>query len=150
MDSRPPIPPFTHETAVQKVRGAEDAWNSRDPDRVAQVYTEDTIWRNRAEFPIGREAVRVFLQRKWARELDYRLVKELWAYADNRISVRFEYESRDAEGRWWRSHGNEHWEFDAEGYMRRREASIDDVAIEESERRISGPRAGDEGELPLR
>ena len=137
MDLKPPLPPFTDETARQKVRLAEDAWNSRDPARVVQVYTEDTRWRNRAEFPVGREQVQRFLERKWARELDYRLMKELWCYQGNRISVRFEYESRDHEGQWWRSHGNEHWEFDENGLMRRRDASINDYRIDESERRIA-------------
>ena len=115
METRPPVPPFTRESAIQKVRGAEDAWNSRDPDRVAGVYTEDTVWRNRAEFPVGREAVRAFLQRKWARELDYRLIKELWAFTDNRIAVRFAYEWRDDSGHWFRSYGNENWEFNPQG-----------------------------------
>jgi nuclear transport factor 2 (NTF2) superfamily protein len=136
MEDRPPIPPFTAETAAQKVRAAEDAWNTREPERVAQAYTEDSAWRNRDEFFEGREAIVEFLGRKWARELDYCLHKELWCFADNRISVRFEYESRDADGQWWRSHGNEHWEFDERGYMRRRDASINDYAIDESERRI--------------
>ena len=140
METKPPLPPFTPESATQKVRMAEDAWNTRDPDRVVQVYTADTQWRNRAEFPVGREQVRAFLQRKWARELDYRLIKELWAFTDDRIAVRFQYECRDASGQWWRSYGNELWEFDAEGYMRRREASINDVAIDEGDRRIFGPR----------
>ncbi len=112
---RPSVAPFTHETAVQKVRGAEDAWNSRDPDRVAQVHTEGTVWPNRTEFPSGREAVRAFLQRKWARELDYRLVRELWAFTDHRIAVRFAYESHDASGQWFRSYGNENWDFDEQG-----------------------------------
>lgn len=133
---RPPVPPFTAESALQKVKSAEDAWNTRDAEKVADAYTPDSEWRNRDEFFSGREAIVAFLERKWARELDYRLVKELWAYADNRISVRFEYESRDAEGRWWRSHGNEHWEFDADGYMSRRDASINDVPIEEADRRL--------------
>jgi uncharacterized protein len=136
MTPRPPLPPFTEETARQKVQAAEDAWNTCDPDRVAMAYTEDSDWRNRDEFFTGRDAIRDFLARKWARELEYRLRKELWCYQGNRISVRFEYESRDADGRWWRSHGNEHWEFDDEGYMRRRDASINDYRIEESERRI--------------
>jgi nuclear transport factor 2 (NTF2) superfamily protein len=136
MQDRPPIPPFTAETAAQKVRAAEDAWNTREPERVAQAYTEDSAWRNRDEFFEGREAIVEFLARKWARELDYCLHKELWCFTDNRISVRFEYESRDADGQWWRSHGNEHWEFDERGYMRRRDASINDYAIDESERRI--------------
>jgi nuclear transport factor 2 (NTF2) superfamily protein len=135
-ESRPPVPPFTAETAKQKVQAAEDAWNSRDPERVALAYTVDSDWRNRDEFFTGREAIIAFLRRKWARELDYRLRKELWCFNDNRISVRFEYESRDANGQWWRSHGNEHWEFDERGLMRRRDASINDYAIDESERRI--------------
>jgi nuclear transport factor 2 (NTF2) superfamily protein len=135
MDPRPPVPPFTLETARQKVKAAEDAWNTRDPERVAGAYTPDSRWRNRDEFFEGREAIVAFLTRKWERELDYRLMKELWAFEGNRISVRFEYESRDAGGQWWRSHGNEHWEFDDLGYMRRRDASINDVPIEESERR---------------
>ena len=133
---RPPVPPFTEETARAKVKAAEDAWNTRDPATVAQAYTEDSQWRNRDEFFQGRRAIEEFLTRKWARELDYRLEKELWAFTGNRISVRFEYESRDVDGQWWRSHGNEQWEFDPEGYMSRREASINDVPIEESERRL--------------
>jgi nuclear transport factor 2 (NTF2) superfamily protein len=136
----PPVilPPFTEETALRKVQLAEDAWNSRDPDRVVLAYTEDSQWRNRDEFFTGREAIRAFLQRKWRRELEYRLRKELWAFAGNHISVRFEYESRDVSGQWWRSHGNEHWEFDeSSGLMRRRDASINDYRIEESERRIA-------------
>jgi uncharacterized protein len=136
MTPRPPLPPFTEETARRKVQAAEDAWNTCDPDRVAMAYTEDSDWRNRDEFFTGREAIRDFLARKWAREREYRLRKELWCYQGNRISVRFEYESRDVDGQWWRSHGNEHWEFDDEGYMRRRDASINDYRIEQSERRI--------------
>ena len=136
MEDRPPIPPFTAETARQKVRAAEDAWNTREPERVAQAYTEDSAWRNRDEFFQGREAIVDFLTRKWARELDYCLHKELWCFTDDRISVRFEYESHDGDGQWWRSHGNEHWEFDEHGYMRRRDASINDYRIAESERRI--------------
>ena len=136
MESRPPLPPFTEETARQKVRLAEDGWNSRDAARVALAYSEDTRWRNRAEFPVGRAAAQAFLERKWAREIDYRLIKELWAFTGNRISVRFEYECHDAAGQWWRSHGNEQWEFDERGLMRRREASINDVAIAESERKF--------------
>ncbi len=148
---RPPVPPFDEATARQKVQAAEDAWNTRDPERVAAAYTPDTRWRNRDEFLEGREEVVAFLRRKWEREQDYALRKSLWAFTDDRIAVRFQYEWHDAEGRWWRSHGNENWEFDAEGYMRRREASINDVAIEESERRIHGPRAaGDDSDLPLR
>ena len=136
MDSRPPVPPFTAETARQKVQAAEDAWNTRDPERVASAYTEDSHWRNRDEFFQGREAIVEFLRRKWARELEYCLRKELWAFTENRISVRFEYECHDSEGQWWRSHGNEHWEFDEHGLMRRRDASINDYPIEEQERRI--------------
>jgi len=139
METRPPVPPFTRETATQKVRGAEDAWNSRDPDRVSQVYTEDTVWRNRAEFPTGREAVRGFLTRKWARELDYRLIKELWAFTDNRIAVRFAYECHDAAGQWFRSYGNENWEFNAQGLMQRRFASINDLAIAQADRLFHWP-----------
>jgi uncharacterized protein len=138
--SRPPVPPFTQQSAREKVKAAEDAWNSCDPERVALAYTEDSQWRNRAEFFQGRDAIRDFLRRKWEREQEYRLEKELWTFNDNRISVRFEYESRDLDGRWWRSHGNEHWEFDEHGLMRRRDASINDYRIEEDERRISLPR----------
>ena len=129
------IPPFTEETARAKVKAAQDAWNSRDPERVALAYTEDSQWRNRDEFFTGREAIREFLTRKWASELDYRLMKELWAYTDNRISVRFEYEWHDESDQWYRTHGNEHWEFDDEGLMRRRDMSANDVPIKESERR---------------
>jgi nuclear transport factor 2 (NTF2) superfamily protein len=138
--TRPPLPPFTEETARQKVQAAEDAWNTCDPERVAQAYSPDSEWRNRSEFISGREAIIAFLRRKWARELDYSLRKHLWAFEGNRIAVRFQYESRDPDGQWWRSYGNELWEFDDDGYMRRREASINDVAIEESERRIQGAR----------
>jgi uncharacterized protein len=137
MNVRPPVPPFTEETARQKVQAAEDAWNTRDPERVALAYTVDSKWRNRHEFFEGRDAITEFLRRKWQRELDYRLRKELWCCTDNRISVRFEYESRDADGQWWRSHGNEQWEFDEDGLMQRRDASINDYKIEESERRIN-------------
>jgi nuclear transport factor 2 (NTF2) superfamily protein len=136
MAPRPPLPPFTEETARAKVQAAEDAWNTRDPERVALAYTEDSVWRNRDEFFSGREAIKDFLRRKWARELDYRLRKELWCHTGNRISVRFEYESRDAAGQWWRSYGNEQWEFDEDGLMRRREASINDIPIRADERRI--------------
>jgi nuclear transport factor 2 (NTF2) superfamily protein len=136
---RPPLPPFTEETARQKVRLAEDAWNSRDPDRVAAVYTEDTRWRNRAEFPTGREQVRAFLQRKWARELDYRLIKELWAFEGARIAVRFAYEWHDDSQHWFRSYGNENWEFDEHGLMTHRHASINDLPIKESDRRYHWP-----------
>lgn len=133
------IPPFTEETARAKVKAAQDAWNSRDPERVALAYTEDSQWRNRDEFFTGREAIREFLTRKWASELDYRLMKELWAYTDNRISVRFEYEWRDESNQWYRTHGNEHWEFDEEGLMRRRDMSANDVPITEPERRYRQP-----------
>ncbi len=129
------IPPFTEETARAKVQAAEDGWNSRDPERVALAYTEDSQWRNRDEFFTGREAIKEFLTRKWASELDYRLMKELWAYTGNRISVRFEYEWHDESDQWYRTHGNEHWEFDEEGLMRRRDMSANDVPIAESERR---------------
>ena len=139
MESKPPLPPFTEETAARKVRMAEDAWNSRDPERVALVYTEDTRWRNRAEFPVGREAVRRFLERKWARELDYRLIKELWACTGNRIAERVAYEWRDDSGQWYRSYGNENWEFNEHGYMMRRFASINDLPIKESDRQFFWP-----------
>ena len=141
---RPPVPPFNEETARQKVQAAEDAWNTRDPEKVAGAYTADSQWRNRSEFVTGRDEIVAFLQRKWDRELEYALRKDLWAFTTNRIAVRFQYESRDASGRWWRSYGNEQWEFDDEGYMRRREASINDVAIDEGDRRIFGPRPEDE------
>lgn len=144
MEPRPPLPPFTAETARAKVQAAEDAWNTRDPERVAGAYSIDTVWRNRDEHVEGREEVVAFLTRKWERELDYRLRKNLWAFTDNRIAVRFQYESRDASGQWWRSYGNELWEFDEQGYMRRREASINDLAIDESELRVTPG----EGELP--
>jgi nuclear transport factor 2 (NTF2) superfamily protein len=130
-------PPFTEETARAKVKAAEDAWNTRDPERVALAYTEDSEWRNREEFFTGRPAIVDFLQRKWARELDYRLRKELWTFAGYRIAVRFEYESRDGAGQWWRSYGNEMWEFDDTGLMRRRYASINDLAIDAADRRIA-------------
>ncbi len=146
MEQRPPLPPFTRETAALKVRKAEDAWNSRDPERVALAYSEDSRWRNRAEFFSGREAIVLFLRRKWARELDYRLIKELWAFAGDHIAVRFQYEFRDDSGHWYRAHGNELWEFDANGLMRRREASINDVPIREDERKFrwpQGPRPED-------
>jgi uncharacterized protein len=139
MESKPPLPPFTPETAARKVRMAEDAWNTRDPDKVVQVYTEDTQWRNRAEFPVGREQVRAFLQRKWAKELDYRLIKELWACAGNRIAVRFAYEWHDDSGHWYRSFGNENWEFTEQGLMQRRFASINDLPIAESDRKYRWP-----------
>src|SRR4029078_4401995 len=148
--SRPPLPPFTGETAAQKVQAAEDAWNSRDPERVSLAYTEDSVWRNRDTFVSGRAEIVEFLTGKWERELDYALRKSLWTFADNRIAGRFHDECRDASGQWWRSYGNENWEFDEHGLMRRREASINDLAIDESERRIFGPRGEDErGEIPL-
>ena len=134
--TRPPVPPFDEGTARQKVKAAQDGWNTRDPERVARAYTEDSKWRNRDEFFEGRDAIREFLTRKWSRELDYRLRKELWCYQGNRIAVRFEYESHDEDGQWWRSHGNELWEFDENGLMERRDASINDYRIDESERRI--------------
>ncbi|MDR3391258.1 MAG: nuclear transport factor 2 family protein [Sulfuriferula sp.] len=139
-ESRPPCPPFTRETATQKVRMAEDGWNSRNPARVALAYTVDSQWRNRSEFPHGREQIVAFLTRKWERELDYRLIKELWAYDGNRIAVRFAYEWRDTEHRWFRAYGNENWEFDAHGLMQRRYASINDLAIAESERKFHWPQ----------
>ena len=135
-EQRPPLPPFTLETAVVKVRKAEDAWNSRDPERVSLAYTIDSRWRNRGEFVTGREAIVSLLTRKWERELEYRLCKELWSFTGNRIAVRFVYESHDASGQWWRSFGNEMWEFDENGLMRVRQASINDVAIGEEERRF--------------
>jgi nuclear transport factor 2 (NTF2) superfamily protein len=137
--ARPPLPPFTADTAAQKARLAEDAWNTRDPQRVAQAYTTDSRWRNRTEFFQGREAIEAFLTRKWQRELDYRLIKELWTFAGNRIAVRFVYEWHDDSGNWYRSHGNENWEFDEEGLMRRRLASINDQRIAESERKFRWP-----------
>lgn len=140
MESRPPLPPFTLETATKKVQAAEDAWNSRDPVRVSLAYTADTEWRNRAEFINGREQVVAFLQAKWARELDYRLKKSLWAFMDNRIAVRFEYEWHDATGAWFRSHGNENWEFAPNGLMQRRYASINDQPITADERKFHWPR----------
>jgi nuclear transport factor 2 (NTF2) superfamily protein len=133
-------PPFTAATAAAKVQAAEDAWNSRDPDRVALAYTEDSEWRNRSEFLRGREAIRAFLARKWERERDYRLRKQLWSFTENRIAVRFEYESRDADGQWWRSYGNELWEFAPDGLMARRYASINDAPIDESELRVTPGR----------
>ncbi len=149
--ARPPVPPFDAATARQKVLAAEAAWNTRDPDRVAAAYTADSEWRNRDEFVSGREEIRAFLARKWERELDYALRKDLWTFGDDRIAVRFQYEWHDADGSWFRSYGNELWEFDADGLMRRREASINDVAIDESERRIIGARPeGDHNGIPLR
>ena len=150
MTTRPPLPPFTEETARQKVQAAEDAWNTRDPRKVSLAYTEDSIWRNRGAFVTGRDAIVKFLAGKWEREFDYALRKELWAFGGNRIAVRFQYESRDQAGQWWRSYGNELWEFDANGLMRRREASINDVPIEQNDRRIFGPRTqSDRQPLPL-
>ncbi len=139
MDTRPPVPPFTFESAIEKTRLAEDAWNSRDPERVVLVYTEDTEWRNRAEFPKGREEVKQFLTRKWAKELDYRLIKELWAFRENRLAVRFAYEWHDDSGHWYRSYGNENWEFTEAGLMRRRFASINDLPIKPDERLYHWP-----------
>lgn len=139
MSSRPPLPPFDAEAAVRKVRMAEDAWNGRDPGRVALAYTEDSRWRNRSEFLNGRAEIVAFLERKWSTELDYRLVKELWTFGDDRIAVRFAYEWHDASNHWFRSYGNENWEFDANGLMRTRFASINDVPIAESERKLDWP-----------
>ena len=144
MEPRQPVPPFTRKTALAKVQAAEDAWNTRDPERVAGAYTVDTVWRNRDEHLQGREEVIAFLTRKWERELDYRLRKNLWAFTDDRIAVRFQYEWRDVDGQWWRAYGNELWEFDELGYMRRREASINDAPIDESDLRVT---PGD-GDLP--
>ncbi len=150
-DERPPFPPFDEVSARAKVLGAEAAWNTRDPDRVSMAYSEDSEWRNRGTFLRGRDEIRAFLAQKWARELDYALRKDLWAFAGNRIAVRFQYESLDESGQWWRSYGNENWEFDERGLMRRREASINDVAIDVGERRIFGPRPeGDTDGFPLR
>jgi len=135
MTQRPPLPPFDHTSATQKVRAAEDGWNSRDPARVSMAYTVDSRWRNRSEFVNGRDEIAAFLSRKWVREMDYRLIKELWAYTDNRIAVRFAYEWRDDSGQWFRSYGNENWEFDADGLMQTRIASINDLPITEAERK---------------
>jgi uncharacterized protein len=146
-ESRPPLPPFTHETATQKVRGAEDGWNSCDPQRVSLVYTPDSEWRNRVEFFRGRAEIVAFLTRKWAKEIDYRLIKELWAFTDNHIAVRFAYEWHDDSGNWFRSYGNENWEFAGNGLMQRCIASINDLPIKEAERKFhwnrSGPRPAD-------
>jgi len=139
MTPKPPLPPFDAETAARKARLAEDAWNTRDPARVALAYTADSRWRNRDEIFAGRDAIVAFLTRKWERELDYRLIKEVWAFHGDRIAVRFQYECHDASGQWWRAYGNELWEFDEQGLMRRREASINDVRIEEGERRFRWP-----------
>jgi nuclear transport factor 2 (NTF2) superfamily protein len=147
MTPRPPLPPFTRETAIQKIRAAEDAWNSRDPERCSKAYTADSRWRNRSRFLTGTEEIIAFLTEKWEREHDYRLIKELWAFTDDRIAVRFAYEWRSGVGEWFRAYGNENWLFDAEGLMAERHASINDVAIEESERKFrwdsSGPRPAD-------
>jgi uncharacterized protein len=139
MSTKPPLPPFTQESAAQKARMAEDAWNTRDPDKVILVYTEDTQWRNRAEFPVGRAQVHEFLQRKWTKELDYRLIKEVWAFTDNHIAVRFAYEWHDDSGQWYRSYGNENWEFNEAGFMQRRFASINDLPIKTAERKFHWP-----------
>lgn len=149
MPERPPLPPFTEDTAAQKVQAAEDAWNTRDPERVASAYTEDSVWRNRDWFVTGRDEIVTFLRQKWQRELDYALRKDLWAFHGNRIAVRFQYESRDAGGQWWRSYGNELWEFADNGLMSRREASINDVPIAAGDRRIVGPRPDEERGVPL-
>ncbi len=152
MTDRPPLPPFTRETAAQKVQAAEDAWNTRDPERVALAYSVDSRWRNRDAFVTGRDEIIAFLASKWERELDYALRKNLWCFDGNRIAVRFQYECHDRDGQWWRSYGNELWEFDEHGLMIRREASINDVRIDERDRRIFGSRSPDEpaGELPVR
>lgn len=148
--TRPPLPPFDAVTAAAKVQAAEDAWNTRDPARVAGAYTEDSQWRNRDEFLLGRAQIVEFLRRKWEQEMDYVLRKELWAFSDDRIAVRFQYEWHDGSGQWWRSYGNELWEFNAEGYMARREASINDLCIDEAQRRIFGARpAGERADIPL-
>jgi nuclear transport factor 2 (NTF2) superfamily protein len=150
-ESRPPFPPFTAETALQKVQAAEDAWNTGEPERVASAYSPDSVWRNRDLFVRGRAQIIDFLTAKWERELDYALRKSLWAFWENRIAVRFQYECHDHDGRWWRSYGNELWEFDERGLMVRREASINDVPITEAERRIFGARPAHEhgAEIPL-
>lgn len=140
MQTRPPLPPFTRDTAIQKVRLAEDGWNTRDPHRVALAYTPDSQWRNRSEFPKGRNEIIAFLTAKWARELDYRLIKEIWAFTSDRIAVRFAYEWHDAAGNWFRSYGNENWEFDGSGLMRKRYASINDLPISEAERKYHWPQ----------
>jgi uncharacterized protein len=139
-EARPPFPPFTHDTAMQKVRMAEDGWNNRNPEKVALAYTNDSQWRNRTEFPVGREEIITFLKRKWAREYEYRLIKELWAYAGNRIAVRFAYEWNNDKGEWFRSYGNENWEFNEHGLMQKRYASINDLPIKETERKFHWPQ----------
>jgi uncharacterized protein len=144
VEARPPLPPFTEQSARQKVQAAEDAWNSRDPERVSRAYTEDSQWRNRDQFITGRAEIVAFLTGKWARELDYVLRKDLWAFTDDRIGVRFQYEWHDEAGQWWRSYGNELWQFDEHGLMMRREASINDVRIQADERRLHGPRPAEE------
>ncbi|MFI6157141.1 nuclear transport factor 2 family protein [Kitasatospora sp. NPDC051170] len=149
MAPRPPFPPFDEETALRKVQAAEDAWNTRDPERVALAYTEDSVWRNRDRFATGRREITDFLREKWERELDYALRKELWTFGGDRIAVRFQYEYREAGGQWWRAYGNELWEFAEDGLMRRREASINEVAITEEQRRIFGPRPEAERGAPL-
>ena len=148
-ESRPPFPPFDLAGALKKVQAAEDAWNTRDPQKVSLAYTPDSVWRNRDTHVVGREQIVEFLTRKWERELDYALRKGLWAFGENHIAVRFQYEWHDAGGQWWRSYGNELWEFDESGLMRRREASINDVRITAGERRIFGSRSAGEGELPM-
>lgn len=140
IEQKPPFPPFTMETAKQKVRMAEDGWNSRDPEKVALAYTTDSQWRNRSEFPVGREQIKSFLQKKWQREMEYRLVKELWAFTENRIAVRFAYEWHDENGQWFRSYGNENWEFDENGLMKTRYACINDLKINETERKLRWPQ----------
>ncbi|ONI81208.1 DUF4440 domain-containing protein [Actinosynnema sp. ALI-1.44] len=149
MAPRPPFPPFDEDTARIKVQAAEDAWNTRDPEKVSLAYTEDSVWRNRDQFVTGRAQIVELLTAKWNRELDYALRKELWGFRGNRIAVRFQYESHDADGQWYRSYGNELWEFSDEGLMRRREASINDLRITEAERRIFGPRPQDEHGVPF-
>lgn len=145
---RPPLPPFTAQSAAEKVRSAENAWNTRDPEKVALAYTENTCWRNRAEFLRGRDQVIAFLTRKWERELDYRLIKELWCFTENRIAVRFKYEWRDDSGNWYRAQGNELWQFDPHGLMERREASINDIPIDESDRKFLWPQGPRPIDLP--
>lgn len=151
-EEKPPLPPFSRKTAAEKVQAAEDAWNTRDPHKVAQGYTLDSVWRNRDSFVSGRDEIIAFLTQKWERELEYALRKNLWCFDDNRIAVRYQYESHGPDGQWWRSYGNELWEFDEHGLMRRREASINDAPIDEKERRIFGPRPAEEHgrDFPLR
>lgn len=152
MSARPPVPPFDEQSARDKVQTAEDAWNTRDPEQVALAYTEDSVWRNRDRFVSGRAEIIALLREKWTRELEYSLRKELWGFRENRIAVRYQYECHDSDGQWWRSYGNELWEFNADGLMGRRESSINDVAISPDERRIFGARPANERseELPLR